>query len=670
MALVILPTLLCAIGTSATSPAMASATLGGTSGSIYRPLSALTFYGSVETIRYNSLLRALVILCIAGLCIVAVSLMLIVILNRSILRPLTEIDQWVRDFDPSKPGAAPRFSAATQRYMIAPLRHVVEATETLRARIVQSDKRTDQQQRELTRAVNIAGLGYASYDTEQQRFTGCDAAFAKMLDLSVDEVLSADGVALARSDLLQNFDEKRSAERHAALARGETVTETYRVMWRSGKIRFVRTILEPVARTDGGPPTLELVAQDVTEMHLAEQRVNQAEHMSTIGNLTGGVAHDFNNLLAIISGNIELTALSQSDAERSEYTENALAAVARGAALTRQLLAFARNQPLSPTEIDPHTLLNTMLPMMRKSTGPKIAIKIPAESNSWTLRADAAQLEASLLNLAINAADAMPDGGILTVTIGNREIDAFQARQVQGCEPGQYVSIEIADTGEGMSPAVAAKAFDPFFTTKTVGKGTGMGLPMVLGFAQQSGGFATLNSVQGRGTAVRICLPKAQAEKTATAPEETSPPIAVPVQEALRDCHVFLIEDEDQLRVLYASQLEAMGCRVTQAASAAHALETAKKIDPPHIILSDIVLPGGSNGVDVAETLVQFFPDAKVIFVSGFSEDAVLNNGMLAVGGVLLQKPFSRAKLEATLIHAITHEKSPEDSSENPDGLQ
>ncbi|MCR8826026.1 hybrid sensor histidine kinase/response regulator [Pseudosulfitobacter koreensis] len=635
-------------------PVMASAALGHTVNGTYQPLGMLTLYGSLGSARQDSMLRAFFILCIAGLCTVLIALMIIVMLSRSVMRPLTEIDQWLRDLDPSRPDAAARFSTTSQRHMIAPLRHVVDAIESLRARITQSDQLTRQQQKELTRAVDIARLGYASYDVTQRRFTGCDAAFAEMLGLSVDEILTADGFDLARSDLLLDFDEESSAERHAALARGETVTATYRIMLRSGKIRIVRAIIEPVPGPDDSPPMLELVAQDVTEMHLAEQRANQAEHMSTLGNLTGGVAHDFNNLLAIISGNIELTELSQSEAERAEYIDNALSAVARGAALTQQLLAFARNQPLSPAEIDPHSFLTSVLPRLRKAVGAAITIKVPVETGGWTLHADATQLEASLVNLALNAADAMPEGGILTITIDNREIDRFQARQIPGSEPGEYVSIEVADTGEGMSPAVAAKAFDPFFTTKSVGRGTGMGLAMVLGFAQQSGGFATLNTIEGRGTAVRICLPRAQVQATfGISPGETGPEGCTRGRAALKDRHVLLIEDEDQLRILYAGQLEAMGCRVTQTTSAVHALVTARKIDPPDIILSDIVLPGGSNGIELAETLVQFFPDAKVIFVSGFSENAMLNNGMLAAGGVLLQKPFGRSKLETTLVNAI-----------------
>lgn len=621
-------------------------------GGVKTPIGALTVYATLSSSHNRSIVRAILILCVAGMCIAVITLALYSMLNRSILTPLDEIDQGLKRSDPAQPDFAVSFNEISQQHMIDPLRSIVDSIENMRARIIRSDRVSVQQQLRLARAIEIAGVGYASIDMDKWCFCDCDHTFAAMLDRTTAQIFKPDAIESIQRQMMLDFDREENNARRAAVLNGETIDETFRLIWRSGEIRYIRAILEPQPATAGTPRMLELVAQDVTDMRLTEQRANQAERMSTIGNLTGGVAHDFNNLLAIISGNIELTEVAESDAERSAYLDNALTAVARGAALTQQLLAFARNQPLSPSIIAPYKLLTEMLPMIHMSLGPKVALRLPSHPGNWLIRADPTQLEACLLNIVINAGDAMPNGGTLTLTISDRKIDPHQARQIAGAEPGEYVCIELADSGHGMNRAVAAKAFEPFFTTKNVGKGTGMGLSMVLGFAQQSGGFASLHTIQGRGTAVRVFLPRAisgpQVQQDANAlPEEQNG------KEFLKDSHVLLIEDEAQLRKLYATYLESMGCKVTEATSGEHAVELAPTLDPPTFILSDVVLPGGLNGVDTADALAPYFPQAAVVFISGFSENAALHNEMLAAGRILLSKPFSRARLEAALIKAI-----------------
>ncbi|MGS4983597.1 Signal transduction histidine kinase [Pseudosulfitobacter pseudonitzschiae] len=643
----------------------ASAPFGSAQNGTSEPLGTLTLYGPAKPAGSQSLLLTLLIVLGILACLLAVCLAFYALLNRSVLRPLDEMAQELKETGTSRHDHSIRFSENTQNHMTGPLREIAALLETKGRSLSKSDPVSDQQHHHLARTVAIAQMGYATLDIEKKRFISCDPAFAGLLDREVDDVLKSESIETLRSDLVLDFDETESAARREAIILGKSVDETYRIIRHSGEIRYIRVLMNPVSRPGQDPQIVELVGQDVTEQRLAELRANQADRISTIGNLTGGVAHDFNNLLAIISGNIELAALAHAPKERLEYIDNALTAVARGAALTQQLLAFARNQPLSPKIIGVKKLVTDMLPAMRAALGPNIQIVEPDGPENWMINADAAKLETCLMNIVGNAADAMPQGGTLTISLSNRDIDSFQARQMPGSEPGEYVCIELADTGTGMSRAVAAKAFDPFFTTKNVGKGTGMGLSMVLGFAQQSGGFTSLHTVQGRGTAVRIFLPRANS----TVVPDTSDAMATEApSDLLKGCHVLLIEDEDQLRLLYATKLESFGCKVTQASTGEKTLELARTMDPPDIILSDIILPGAMNGIDTADALVKYFPNATVIFISGFSQNAAVHNGMLAMGRMLLQKPFTRAKLAATLFDAIsqrtTHGNLPEGPNE------
>ncbi len=640
---------------------VASVPLGRTYNNSVETLGTLTLYGALNTDRSHTLFVPLLIVWGTITCLVLIMLALYLVLNRSVLRPLAEMGQGLSGGASVQPDFAVRFSKSSQTHMIEPLRDVASALTAMRNRLRTLERVSQQQQNRTARTIEIAKLGYAKLDLDQRRFTECDPAYAAMLDREVHEVLHSDTIPTLVSKQLMDFDEAENMIRREAIGQGKTLDETYRIIRRNGDIRYIRVILRPVLVKGTYGSVVELVGQDITDLRLNEIRAAQADRISTIGNLTGGIAHDFNNLLAIISGNIELAALATSKDEQAEYTDNALAAVARGASLTQQLLAFARNQPLSPKTIGAQKLVTDMLPRMRTALGARVKIAIQDDPDIWPIHADAAKLDACLMNLVSNAADAMPDGGTLTISLSNREIDAFQARQMAGAEPGAYVCIELADTGIGMSRAVAAKAFDPFFTTKNIGKGTGMGLSMVQGFAQQSGGFTALHTIHGQGTAVRVFMPRADC---GTASKASGLDQTAANSSRLKGCHVLLIEDEDQLRVLYTAKLEAFGCKVTQAASGEKALELARRMTAPQIILSDVIMPGGMSGVETVDALAKYFPDATVVFISGFSQNAAMHNGLLSLGRVLLQKPFTRAKLEATLIDAIsskaTHGKLPE----------
>lgn len=379
----------------------------------------------------------------------------------------------------------------------------------------------------------------------------------------MDDVLNSESIETLRSDLVLDFDETESAARREAIIPGKSVDETYRIIRHSGEIRYIRVLMNPVSRPGQDPQIVELVGQDVTEQRLAELRANQADRISTIGNLTGGVAHDFNNLLAIISGNIELAALAHAPKERLEYIDNALTAVARGAALTQQLLAFARNQPLSPKIIGAKKLVTDMLPAIRAALGPKIQIVEPDGPENWMINADAAKLETCLMNIVGNAADAMPQGGTLTISLSNRDIDSFQARQMPGSEPGEYVCIELADTGTGMSRAVAAKALIPSLPPRMSARAPVWGCRWCWALRSNRGVHVLAHGAGTRHGCADL-LPRANS----TVVPDTSDAMATEApSDLLKGCHVLLIEDEDQLRLLYATKLRSFGCKVTQAST-------------------------------------------------------------------------------------------------------
>ena len=283
--------------------------------------------------------------------------------------------------------------------------------------------------------------------------------------------------------------------------------------------------------------------------------------------------------------------------------------------------------------------------MLELSAGSNVDVEVVADSGLWMTIVDPTQLEASLLNLVVNARDAMPDGGKLTIELSNTRIDRGYARNHTDVDPGQYVCISVTDTGTGMTSDTAANAFDPFFTTKELGKGTGLGLSMVFGFTKQSGGHAKIYSEEGQGTAVKLYLPRAHG---------STPPVDMHADTGeaaavLMGKRILLIEDEADLLGVYAAQLKSLGCEVDTASDGMAALSLVGTIDTPDLILTDVVLPGDLNGKRAADQLVRHFPGTPVVFMSGFTENAIIHDGKLDAGNVMLQKPFTRAELAATL---------------------
>ncbi|MFD1378759.1 PAS domain-containing protein [Fodinicurvata halophila] len=374
------------------------------------------------------------------------------------------------------------------------------------------------------------------------------------------------------------------------------------------------------------------------------ESLTKSERLKAIGQLTGGVAHDFNNLLTVILGNTEtMLAELPEDHELRAMAEMTQNAADRGAELTRHLLAFARQQPLSPQVTDVGTQIQQMSSLLRHTLGEHIEITTLAEDGLWHALVDPAQLESAVLNLCLNARDAMPEGGRLTIELRNVRLDQAYGEGADTVGPGTYVMLAISDSGRGMPAEVTARAFDPFFTTKEVGQGSGLGLSMVYGFAKQSQGHAVLYSEEGRGTTVKLYLPRAYSGSTgAEEPEPETEAQGGPER-------ILVVEDDELVRGHVIGQLESLGYRVVSAENGHHALEILKQDSDFDLLFTDVVMPGGMDGGELAEKARQLHPKLPVLFTSGYTDHAIVHHGQLDPGVHLLTKPYRRQVLAVKL---------------------
>jgi signal transduction histidine kinase len=391
----------------------------------------------------------------------------------------------------------------------------------------------------------------------------------------------------------------------------------------------------------------ERVAQAITERESMEEALRQSQKMEAIGQLTGGIAHDFNNLLAGITGSLEMlrSRLSQGRVgEIDRYVTAAQGAAKRAAALTHRLLAFARRQTLDPRPVDTNRLIADMEDLIRRTMGPSITVENIGAGGLWTILVDPNQLENVLLNLCINARDAMVDGGKLTIETGNRWLDDRSAR-ARDLPPGQYVSICVSDTGTGMSPEVIARAFDPFFTTKPLGAGTGLGLSMTYGFARQSGGQVQIYSEVGKGAMVCLYLPRYLGEAAVAEVLDRSPALVRGKHEEV----VLIVDDEPTVRMLVSDILGELGYNSIEASDGASGLQILQSKERVDLLITDVGLPGGINGRQMADAARQSRGGLKVLFITGYAENAVLSHGHLEHGMHVLTKPFSMEVLAARI---------------------
>lgn len=459
------------------------------------------------------------------------------------------------------------------------------------------------------------------------------------------------------------FAEQTAAQASAPFLESEEQVQ-HGPLGRTGPVVYERTrgpdghVLE-VRRTPTPESGFVLTITDMTQRAKADAVLREAQKMQAVGQLTGGIAHDFNNLLTVMLGNLEFAAAKlRGDEAMLSRIERAMWAAQRGATLTRQLLAFARKQPLEPKPVNLSQVLPEIGGLLKRTLGETIDVRIVDTAGLWDAMADTAQLESAVLNLALNARDAMPGGGRLTIEVANKVLDDEYARAHAEVTPGDYVMLAVSDTGQGMTPDVAARAFEPFFTTKS--DGSGLGLAMVFGFVKQSGGHIKLYTEPGEGTTVRMYLPRAIG--VATAPQQPEAPLDIPHGQAT----ILVVEDEAQVREITVTILRELGYRVLEAEDSESALRVfGANVANVDLLLIDVVLPGELRGRDVAEQIAAIRPQTRILYMSGYTANAIIHQGRLDDGVHLINKPFTRDQLARKVAQVLGIADGPANTHSN-----
>jgi two-component system, cell cycle sensor histidine kinase and response regulator CckA len=423
----------------------------------------------------------------------------------------------------------------------------------------------------------------------------------------------------------------------------------YRVRHKNGQWRVLESTASAVRNAEGAVEKLVIVNRDITERRELEQQLVLSQRLEAVGKLSGGIAHDFNNLLGVIIGYSEaLQEDISADNPLREAIDEIQKAGQRAAALTQQLLAFSRKQVMEPKILDLNSIVVDMQKMLRRLIGEDIELKFNLPAELGKVKADRGQVEQVILNLAVNARDAMPRGGELKIETENAQLGEEDTLRYRYVDPGRYILLKVTDTGTGMDAETQSHIFEPFFTTKEKGKGTGLGLATVYGVVKQSGGYIWLDSEPGKGTTFRIYLPRVEGVAEAAAQAE-------PVKKGDGPRTILLVEDEPSLRKLTRRTLVDMGYKVLEADNATKAVEVAREANGPiDLLLTDVIMPGMSGG-DLAKKLSPESPYMRVLFMSGYTDGAIEVRGSLPPGLVVLRKPFTRDTLLRTVEGALAH---------------
>ncbi len=434
--------------------------------------------------------------------------------------------------------------------------------------------------------------------------------------------------------------------RHA-LQNRESIRCEVRNFNKAGKPFWLELDITPLFDGHGHCTHFVAVERDITGRIDMEQQLRESQKLEAIGHLTGGVAHDFNNLLTVILGNAELLVDMTRDRELRSMAEMTLSAAQRGAELTNRLLAFARRQPLDPKPRDFNQLVTAMRALILRILPENIDTEFVLAANLGIIEIDAGELDTALLNLVVNARDAMQNGGRLTIETANAVLDSSYAARHPDVVPGQYVMICVSDTGTGMRPDTVRRAFEPFFTTKPVGKGSGLGLSMVFGFTKQSGGHIKIYSEPGEGTSIKLYFPLARDARLANYHPSSTLELVGGAE------HILIAEDDDLVLQHLQAQLSSLGYRVTASKSGPEALQALKDHPDIDLLLTDVIMPGGMNGRQLADQATALYPALKVLFTSGYTENAIVHHGHLDPGVHLLSKPYTRIELATKVRSAL-----------------
>lgn len=431
---------------------------------------------------------------------------------------------------------------------------------------------------------------------------------------------------------------------------GDITERAYEYRYRRGDGTYAHIREKAAYIRDDQGKTVRVIGNmvDMSERKLLEEKLCQSQRLEAVGQLTGGMAHDFNNLLTIIIGNIErMTALLNPEDEASQLASSALGASERAAELITRLLAFARKQPLSPRAMDANAVIQGMCDLLTRTLTPEVELQHCPGQDLWSAHVDVVQFESALLNLCVNARHAMPGGGRLTIRTENVTLGNGVICQGEPVEPGDYVLVSVADTGHGMSEEVLARAFEPFFSTKPAGQGSGLGLSMVFGFLRQSRGYILVESKPSHGTEMRLYLPRAFGN---VLQERSAEQLPDPVELSLR---VLLVEDDEMVRDYLTAQVASTGCEVVAVADAHTALKVLSTDSRFDIVLSDVVMPGGMSGLQLAEVVARDHPHIRLVLSSGYAFEQVVVGNNKDLRAIFLKKPYRRAKLVAALRDAM-----------------
>ncbi len=507
------------------------------------------------------------------------------------------------------------------------------------------DRKDAQLSRTISRiahSAELAGLGYAMSNRRTGKIVECDAAYAKMHGLTVEDfdALDIDGEMIGK--LVHPDDRQKAMEdRDRVFGRQSAISEL-RYTLPSGEVRTLRKIFTPIETAGPDGHLYEVVGQDITETKRLQEQLFQSQKMDAIGNLTGGVAHDFNNLLAVTLGNLELLQDELTDDDQKELVQNSIASTLRGAELTRNMLSFARRAQLEPTTVDLNSLVRNMKNWIGRTLPSNIEVETTQFAGLWDVEVDASSAEAGLLNLILNARDAMPNGGKLTIETSNIHIDQNDTTfHDEDLAYGQYVCVDVSDTGEGISPENLKSIFDPFFTTKRVGAGSGLGLSMIQGFMTQSKGMVRVFSTLGGGTTFKLYF-KASQTAMATAIDALAP---IHNTQAESRATILLVEDNIEVLAAIQSTLSKLGYGVIQATSGDAAFEIFPQRPEIDLLLTDIVMPGELQGTTLAKALRKLRPDLPVVFMSGYASEATVHGNDLRPEDTRLMKPVRREDL-------------------------
>ena len=477
------------------------------------------------------------------------------------------------------------------------------------------------------------------------KITAANPAWLTVLGWRPEEVIGKNGLDFAHPDERTSSDAALADAVKAPLAPYES-----RALHKDGSYRWISWVATPsegLVHATGRDVTAERAA--AAELAVAQEALRQSQKMEAVGQLTGGIAHDFNNMLTVVVGSLELLGrrLSDGDARAQRYIDAATEASRRAALLTQRLLAFSRQQALQPEAIDVNKLVAGMSNLLRHSLGGDVQLETVLAGGLWRTHADPNQLENIILNLAVNARDAMPDGGHLTIETQNSHLDERYAAANLGLTAGQYVLVAVTDTGTGMPADVVERAFDPFFTTKPVGKGTGLGLSQVYGFVKQSGGHVKIYTEQGHGTTIKIYLPRLRGAVLVNQAEDESVGMTLGDDREV----ILVVEDEPGVRQFSVDALKELGYRVLEAEGGATALQLLQQHSEITLMFTDVVMPE-MNGAKLAEAAKALRPNLKILFTTGYTRNAVVHNGKLDEGVDLIGKPFSLESL-ATKIRSV-----------------